>query len=162
MLSAVLAAFLIAGPAPSDEPAARDAAARHGAVQDLSVIESAHGVTETLDRVEALVTANGARVFARIDHAAGAASIDASLEPTQVLIFGNPRMGTPLISESRTAAIDLPVRMLAWREGGVVYLAYTTPEALAHRHGLAPETTAPMARALANIAATAAGPDPLP
>ena len=128
----------------------------------LRVVESDHGVAITLDRVEQIVAANGARIFARIDHAAGADAIGAELAPTQVLIFGDPRMGTPLIREARTTAIDLPVRMLAWREAQTVRLAYTAPETLAGRHGFDAAAARSMARALASIAETAAGSGPLP
>ena len=98
---------------------------------------SAHPVAETVDRLEAVVTDAGLRVFARIDHALGAASIESALPPTQVLIFGNPQLGTPLMQSERTIGLDLPLRALVWQDAdGQVYVTYTDPAALRERYGV--------------------------
>lgn len=130
----------------------------------IEVLESAHSVDGTLDRVTAIVEASGARVFARINHAAGAESIGADMDDTQLLIFGNPAMGTPLISENRLAGLELPVRVLAWSEDGQTWLAYTTPDEIARRADLDPDSEAirRMTTALSNITALATSEDPLP
>jgi uncharacterized protein (DUF302 family) len=102
----------------------------------LIVVKSPHQVGDTLDRLEMLVTEKGMTVFARIDHAAGAAKAGKALRPTQLLIFGNPKGGTPFMVCAQTVAIDLPLKMLAWQdEGGQVWLAYNDPVFLAKRHG---------------------------
>lgn len=98
--------------------------------------QSAFDVPTTLDRLEAAVTEKGMKVFARIDHAAGAASIGESLGATQLLIFGGPQAGTPLMQKARTAAIDLPMKAICWEEDGVVTLAVNDPAYLLARHGV--------------------------
>jgi len=103
---------------------------------ELVVKTSPYAVDVTLDRLAAAAEARGASVVARINHAGAAASINAQLDPTAVLIFGSPQLGTPLMQRQRSIAIDLPVRALAWRDGGVTYLAYTDPRTLARRHGI--------------------------
>ncbi|MCF8879497.1 DUF302 domain-containing protein [Hyphobacterium sp. SN044] len=100
------------------------------------VLESEYSVRETLVRIEAEAESRGARIFARVDHAAGAETAGVEMEPTGLIIFGNPALGTPLIAERRTAGLDLPVRMLVWEDDGEVWLAYTDPDAIAARHGL--------------------------
>lgn len=86
---------------------------------------SPHTVAQTLDRLEAAVTGVGATIFARIDHAGGAAKIGAELRPTEVLIFGNPALGTPAMQDAQTAGLDLPLRVLAYRDAdGQVRVAY--------------------------------------
>jgi uncharacterized protein (DUF302 family) len=98
---------------------------------------SPYSVTETGDRFEALLAERGVTVFARVDHGAGAASVDLELRPTEVIIFGNPRVGTPLMQCGQSIAIDLPQKLLIWEnEAGDVYLAYNDPRYLAMRHGL--------------------------
>jgi Uncharacterized conserved protein len=107
----------------------------------LVTVESAHPVHETVDRLAATVTAAGSMVFARIDHAAGAAEAGMSLRPTELLIFGNPRGGTPLMQDRQTAGIDLPVKALAWEdEAGKVWLTYDTVAWIARRHDLGDES----------------------
>lgn len=99
--------------------------------------KSAHPVGATLDRLEAIVREKGFTVFARIDHAAGAAKVGKELRPTQLLIFGNPKVGTALMSSSQSAGLDLPIRVAAWEDAqGQVWLGYTAPAALAARHGI--------------------------
>lgn len=98
---------------------------------------SPHSVTVTLDRLETAVNGAGATVFARVDHAAGAEKVDMDLRPTQVLIFGNPKLGTPAMLDGQTAGLDLPMRVLAYADGeGIVHLTYHTPATLAETHGL--------------------------
>ena len=126
----------------------------------LITITSNHSVKETLDRLEASLRGNGVTVFARIDHAAGAASVDMTLPPTELIIFGQPQAGTPLMQAQQSIGIDLPLKMLAWQDGnGKNWLAYNDIAWLATRHGLG-EDLAPaingIAKALAKLAETAA------
>ena len=93
------------------------------------------GVQATLDRLEDSVRKKGFTVFARIDHAAGAAKAGQSLRPTQVLIFGNPKIGTALLSSQQSIGLDLPIRVAAWEtEDGQTWIGYNDPEYLVHRH----------------------------
>ncbi len=104
---------------------------------DLIVKQSPHSVTVTLDKLEAVMKKKGITIFARIDHATGAKKVGADMAPTQVLIFGNPKMGTPLMQSNRTIGIDLPLKVLAWKGAdGKVRLAYTKPAVLAKRHAI--------------------------
>lgn len=101
----------------------------------LVVKPSAYGVDETLNRLEEVVKKKGLTIFTRIDHSAGAAKVQLNLRPTQVLIFGNPKMGTALMQSSQTVGIDLPMKVLAWQdEAGKVWIAYNDPSYLADRH----------------------------
>lgn len=103
----------------------------------LITIPSNWPVRETVDRLAALATAAGLRVFARIDHAAGAAEVGMPLRPTELLIFGNPRGGTPLMQDRQTAGIDLPVKALVWQdEAGKVWLTHDDATWIARRHRL--------------------------
>ncbi|MFQ5656345.1 MAG: DUF302 domain-containing protein [Candidatus Methylomirabilales bacterium] len=98
---------------------------------------SAYSVAETLNRLERVLREKGVVVFARIDHAAGAESIGRELRATEVLIFGNPRLGTPLLQSNQTVGIDLPLKALAWEdETGQVWLTYNAPAFLASRRGI--------------------------
>lgn len=98
---------------------------------------SPHSVSETMDRLEAAVTGAGATVFARVDHAAGARKAGMELRPTQLLIFGNPKLGTPAMQDAQTAGLDLPLRVLVFADAeGVVQVAYHGPVELALTHGL--------------------------
>ncbi len=99
--------------------------------------QSSFGVAETLDRLEALFAERGIAVAARVDHAASAKSVDLELRPNQVLIFGNPKLGTPLMQSNPTIGVDLPLRVLAWEDAdGQVWVAYTDPATLRARHGI--------------------------
>ena len=98
--------------------------------------------------------------MARVNHAAGAKSAGLDLKPTELLIFGNPKLGTPLMQTNRMIALDLPMKVLAWEDdNGEVHVAYTTPTALAKRHGVKgrDEIVATMTNALAGLTAAAAG-----
>jgi uncharacterized protein (DUF302 family) len=98
---------------------------------------SPHTVSVTMDRLEAAVTGAGATVFARINHAAGAANVDMDLRPTELLIFGNPKLGTPAMIAAQSAGLDLPLRVLAYADAeGVVQVIYHDPASLASDHGL--------------------------
>ena len=102
---------------------------------DLVTLPSAHGVPETVARLKALLAQKGIEVFAHIDHAAGARAVGLTLRPTQVLIFGNPKAGTPLMQGQQTIGLDLPLRALVWEdEEGKVWLIYRRVEELARRH----------------------------
>ena len=129
------------------------------AADGLTTIKSGNGPKETMDRLEAAVKAKGLTIFARIDHAAGAADVGLSLRPTAVLIFGNAKAGTPLMQSNQTTEIDLPLKALIWQDGsGNTWLSYNDPTWLAKRHGLGPEveaTVSAMAAALSAIATTA-------
>ncbi len=86
------------------------------ATDGLVSVKSPYPVGQTLDRLEAGAQQHGLKVFARIDHAAGAVSVGRSLRPTELLIFGNPQGGTPLIECAQSAGIDLPLKALAWQD----------------------------------------------
>lgn len=106
---------------------------------------SQHSVAETLDRLEKDLRAKGITVFARIDHGGEAAKVGLTLRPTQVLIFGNPRGGTPVMQAVQTAAIALPLKALAWEDaGGKVWLSTDDPELLGSRFGLDPSLLKPL------------------
>ena len=112
----------------------------------LLTLGSQHSVKETLDRLEAALRAGGVTVFARIDHAAGAASVGMALRPTEVVIFGNPRAGTPLMQAVQTTGLDLPLRVLAWEDAdGDVRVTYNDPAWLAARHALGDNAAAAVA-----------------
>ena len=99
--------------------------------------ESKYSVPETLDRVDALLRAKGIKIFVRVDHSGEAEKAGLKMPPTQLLIFGNPKGGTPVMLAAPTAAIDLPLKALAWQDGdGKVWLSYNDPEYLKKRYGL--------------------------
>ncbi|HLH63317.1 MAG TPA: DUF302 domain-containing protein [Ktedonobacteraceae bacterium] len=103
----------------------------------LVTVASRFSVSETLDRLTSALTEAGLLVFARINHASNAEEVDLKLRPTELLIFGHPRGGTPLMQDKQTAGIDLPVKALAWEdEEGCVWLTYNEAAWLATRHGL--------------------------
>ncbi|HWE64087.1 MAG TPA: DUF302 domain-containing protein [Chloroflexota bacterium] len=114
--------------------------------QGMSTIPSAFSVRETIDRLEQLATSRGLRVFARIDHAAGAAQVGMALRPTELVLFGHPRGGTPLMQDQQTAGIDLPLKALAWEDAeGRVWLTYNEASWLAQRHQLGAGSSAAVA-----------------
>lgn len=107
------------------------------AAEGLVVKPSNYSVAETIDRLEAMLQEKGLKIFGRVDHQAGAAGTDLELRPTQVLIFGNPKLGTPLMTNAQTVAIDLPQKALAYEDAdGKVYLAYNDVGYLSARHGI--------------------------
>ena len=135
------------------------AASISSAADGLVSVKSPYGAKETMDRLEDIVKQRGLNIFARIDHAAGATRIGKSLRPTELLIFGNPQGGTPLMECAQTVGIDLPLKALVWQDSSnQVWLSYNDPEFLAKRHAAANcPVTANLSKALAGIAeATAA------
>lgn len=124
-------------------------------------LRSQYDVKQTLDRFEAAATAAGLKVFARIDHAKGAAAVGKSLRPTQLLIFGSPQLGTDLMSSDQRVGIDLPLKALAWQDAeGMVWLSYTRPAYLLGRFGIEdrPQIEQKMSGALARFAKAATQP----
>jgi uncharacterized protein (DUF302 family) len=125
-------------------------------IDGLTTIPSNLGPKETMDHLDAEVRGMGMRVFARINHAAGAAAAGLSLRPTEVLIFGNAKAGTPLMQSVQTIGIDLPLKALVWQDAsGVTWLSYNDPSWLAkrHEHGHeVDEAVNAMTRALAAVA----------
>ncbi len=108
------------------------------AVDGLIVLKSPHSAQETMNRLEATVKQRGLNVFARIDHAAGAAKVGKALRPTELLIFGNPQGGTPMMECAQSSGIDLPLKALVWQDDAAqVWLGYNDPAYLAQRHGVA-------------------------
>jgi len=107
-------------------------------IEGLTSIQSSFGPKETMDRLEAEIRANGMEVFARIDHAAGAAEVGLTLAPTELIIFGNARAGTPLMQSVQTVGIDLPLKALVWRDAAnKTWLSYNEAGWIARRHGIA-------------------------
>lgn len=112
-------------------------------MEDLGLVsrESPFSVGETIDRLATGAERAGLVVFARIDHSHNAAEVGADLRPTELLIFGHPTGGTPLMCDQQSAGIDLPVKALAWEDSNRrVWLTYNSAEWLAQRHGLGPES----------------------
>jgi uncharacterized protein (DUF302 family) len=106
------------------------------AADGLVAVKSPYSAKETMTRLEDLVKQRGLSVFARIDHAAGATKIGKTLRPTELLIFGNPQGGTPLMECAQSAGIDLPLKALVWEDDKAqVWLGYNDPAFLAQRHG---------------------------
>ena len=98
-------------------------------------VKSAHDVGTTADRLEKVLKSKGMTVFIRIDHAEGAQKIGETLRPTQLVIFGNPKVGTPMMQCRQSVAIDLPQKALIWEdETGQVWFSYNDPKYLATRH----------------------------
>ena len=131
-----------------------------GAADGLITLKSPVDAKTTMDRVEAQAKERGLAIFARIDHAAGAAKIGKALRPTEVLIFGNPQGGTPFMECAQTVGIDLPLKALVWQDAaGQVWLGYNDPAYLAQRHA-APDCAAAgnIAKAMAGIAQAATAP----
>jgi uncharacterized protein (DUF302 family) len=107
------------------------------AADGLITLRSNNDPKTTTDRLESAVKTKGLTVFARIDHAAGANEVGLPLAPTELLIFGNARGGTPLMQAAQTIGIDLPLKALVWQDAaGTTWLSYNDPAWLAQRHGL--------------------------
>ncbi len=106
-------------------------------VSGIIKIKSSHSVSETINKLEAVLTKKGMTIFKRVNHTAGADKVGLQLRPTELLIFGNPKVGTPLMQCSQTAALDLPQKALAYKDkNGQVWLAYNNPAYMAKRHEL--------------------------
>lgn len=100
-------------------------------------IKSPHSVAQTLDKLEGILTSKGMTIFKRIKHSAGAKKVGIELRPTELLVFGNPKVGAPLMKCAQTVAIDLPQKALAWEdENGQVWLSYNDPAYLVKRHDI--------------------------
>lgn len=107
------------------------------AAEGMINVKSAHGVTATIDKLQAVLESKGMTIMARVNHSAGAEKAGLELPPTELLIFGNPKIGTPLMQCQRSVAIDLPQKALAWEDAeGQVWLSYNDPAYLNQRHGL--------------------------
>ena len=105
------------------------------AQEGMTVVPSTHDVATTMDKLESIVKSKGMKVMARVNHTANAESVGMELRPTQLLIFGNPKVGTPLMLCSQSIAIDLPQKMLVWEsEAGEVFLGFNDPAHLKGRH----------------------------
>jgi uncharacterized protein (DUF302 family) len=114
----------------------------------LVTLKSTHDFATTLSRLTAAIMAKGATIFAIVDHADGAALADLDLQPTTLVIFGNPAAGTPLMQENRRAGIDLPLKALIWQDESGVFLTYNDPAWIAERHNLNRDGMADLATAL--------------
>jgi uncharacterized protein (DUF302 family) len=111
----------------------------------LIVVRSSHGPAETIDRLAAEIKAKGLTVFARIDHASGAKEAGLPLRPTELLIFGNAKGGTPLMQSNQEIGLDLPLKALVWQDAtNDTWISYNDPAWLAKRHGLGHEVEAPV------------------
>jgi len=131
-----------------------------GIIEGLTSIRSSFGPKETMDRLEAEIRAQRMTVFARIDHAAGAAEVGLTLRPTELIIFGNARGGTPLMQSVQTVGIELPLKVLVWEDaGGKTWLSYNEPKWIVQRHGVthAEATVNKLTDLLRAISTTAAG-----
>ncbi|EML5470862.1 DUF302 domain-containing protein [Pseudomonas aeruginosa] len=126
-MSALRAAFLLT---------ACCLASAAGAADGLITVQSPYSAKETIGRFETAAKSRGIHIFLRLDHAEGAKKIGKDLRPTELLVFGNPQGGTPLMQCAQSAGIDLPLKALAWQDkDGRVWLAYNDPKYLAARHG---------------------------
>lgn len=128
----------------------------------LVTVRSGLSVPNTIDRIVATVTSKGMQVFARIDHAGAAAHVGLTLRPTELLIFGHPTGGTPLMQDKQTAGLDLPLKVLAWEDAdSTVWLTYNDLAWLARRHGLGENSDIALAAitgAMTAVTATVAQP----
>ena len=138
-------------------PDGRQAGIEHTmAAEGLTTIPSSYGPKDTMNRLKAAVKAKGMTVFARIDHAAGASAVALSLRPTEVLIFGNAKAGTPLMQSVQTIGLDLPLKVLVWQDiSGKTWLSYNDPAWLATRHRLSSEAEAAVGSITAALHAVA-------
>jgi uncharacterized protein (DUF302 family) len=143
--AALALAFLALAPAPGF------------AADGLTAVKSPYSVKETIDRLEAAAKARNLTVFLRVDHAAGAQKAGKTLRATELLVFGNPQGGTPLMECAQSAGIDLPLKALAWQDvAGQVWLGYNEPAYLAARHGARTCAVVPnLKKALEGLAAEA-------
>jgi uncharacterized protein (DUF302 family) len=126
-------------------------------VEGVITRSTSFGVGPTIDRLEALLKSRGVTIFARIDHDAGATQVGLSMRPSQVLVFGNPRGGTPIMVAAPLAALELPFKALAWEDAdGRAWLSYPDPHHLAARFGLTDADVQPL-EALVALIEQAAG-----
>ena len=100
-------------------------------------LRSPYSVPETVQRIESVLTGKSLTVFSRIDHSGEAEKVGLKMRPTQLIIFGNPKGGTPLMVAAPTSAIDLPLKALVWEDAdGAVWLSYNSPDYLKQRHNI--------------------------
>ena len=130
------------------------------AADGLIAVKSPHSVADTPTKLAAALQERGLKLFARVDHAGGAASINQKLRPTEVLIFGNPQGGTPFMTCQQSVGIDLPLKALVWQdEAGQVWVGYNDPTWIAVRHGASACPVVPnLTKALAGLATAATAP----
>jgi len=133
-LSAFILLLLLSHPAFAGH---HNASENHNYQDSMVVLQSVHDVKTTTDKLEKVLKKSGMTVFIRIDHSAGAKKANLELRPTEVVIFGNPKVGTPLMQCAQSIAIDLPQKMLIWQKAdGSTWLSYNNPQYLADRHDL--------------------------
>ena len=128
------------------------------AADGLVTVKSSHDVATTVEKLVAVLESKGMNVFGQVNHSAGAKKAGLELRPTELVLFGNPKVGTPLMQCSQSIAIDLPQKMLAWEdESGRVWLGYNDPMYLKSRHATegCDEVFKKVTGALANFAAAA-------
>jgi uncharacterized protein (DUF302 family) len=119
-------------------------------------ISSNHSVDETVERLKGILQAKGITLFALVDHSGEAAEAGMKMRPTKLLIFGNPKGGTPVMLAAPSAAIDLPLKILVWEDvQGKVWITYNTPAYLQQRHNIPPELL-PNIAVIETLVATAA------
>jgi uncharacterized protein (DUF302 family) len=131
------------------------------AAADIVKVQSPHSARDTMDRFEAIVKQRGLTVFARIDHAAGAQKVDLTLRPTELLIFGNPKTGTPLMQASQTMGLTLPMKVLVWQDADAkVWIGYDAPADAAAERGVPRDhpVLGPVTQALQGLTAEAVKP----
>ena len=135
-------------------------AALASAADGLIAVKSPHSAATTMNRLEDIAKQRGLTVFARVDHAAGAAKVGKTLRPTEVLIFGNPQGGTPLMECAQSAGIDLPLKALVWEDASAqVWVGYNDPAYLAQRHGASHcPVVENLTKALSSLAGAAVAP----
>lgn len=129
------------------------------AADGIILVTSANDVKTTADKLEKVLTEKGITVFARVDHAGGAKKVGQSLRPTELLIFGNPKLGTPLMQKDQKMGLDLPLKALVFEGAdGKTYIAYNDPAYLSKRYGVTEPAKVyeTMTGALKNFTAAAA------
>lgn len=118
-------------------------------------------VDQAVDRLKSILQAKGVTLFAVVDHSGEAARVGMKMRPTKLVIFGNPKAGTPLMLAAPSSAIDLPLKILVWEDGqGKVWISYNSPQYLEKRHGLPQELLANIAVVEALAATAANSPSP--
>lgn len=128
--------------------------------EGLVKIESQHSVKETANRLASAIEQRGIKIAARVDHAAGAKAAGLELAPSELLVFGNPKLGTPLMQTNPEAGVDLPMKIITWQDGaGKVWIGFTDPADIKSRHGIKghDEIFATMRKALDGLARAAGG-----
>lgn len=117
-------------------------------------LQSNHSVDQTVARIEQILRDKGVTLFAVVDHSGEAAKVGLDMRPTKLLIFGNPKAGTPVMVAAPSAAIDLPLKILVWKDvDGKTWVSYNSAEYLQQRHGIPAELTQNIAAAAAVVKA---------